>query len=179
MAKHSERLKLEVVQKYVSGTSGQRALAQQYGVGRSSLRKWVEAYRAHGKSALRKKYSAYSAEFKVAVLQRMQRRGLSRTQVAALFDLRGGAGVVSKWLRQYHEGGPQALKPKPRGRPKAMPTSKPPKKLLAQTDDASAIETLRTENEYLRAEVAYLKKVQALVRDKRQAAPTERKPFSS
>ena len=109
----------------------------------------------------------------------MKQQGLSQTQVAALFDLRGGSGVVSKWLSQYHEGGPEALKPKPRGRPKKMPTPTPPKNLPPQADDASALETLRKENEYLRAEVAYLKKVQALVREGRQAAPKKRKPSSS
>lgn len=179
MAKHDERLKLEVVQKYLSGSVGQRALAQQYGVGRSCLRKWVNAHREHGESALHKKRSEYSAQFKISVLQRMKQQGLSQMQVAALFDLRGGAGAVSKWLRQYHEGGPEALKPKPRDRPKKMPTPKPPKNLLPQADDASALETLRKENEYLRAEVAYLKKVRALVREGRQAAPKERKPSSS
>lgn len=55
----------------------------------------------------------------------------------------------------------------------------PPKNLPPQADDASALETLRKENEYLRAEVAYLKKVQALVREGRQAAPKKRKPSSS
>lgn len=179
MAKHDERLKLEVVQKYLLGSAGYRTLAQQYGVSRSCLRGWVNAYREHGESALRKKRSEYSAQFKISVLQRMKQQGLSQTQVAALFDLRGGSGVVSKWLSQYHEGGPEALKPKPRGRPKKMPTPKPPKNLPPQADDASALETLRKENEYLRAEVAYLKKVQALVREGRQAAPKKRKPSSS
>jgi len=39
------------------------------------------------------------------------------------------------------------------------------------TDSAQA---LREENEQLRAEVAYLKKLQALIRAKRSAAPTKR-----
>jgi transposase len=179
MARHSESLKLELVQRYLSGSVGHKALASQYGVGRTSLHRWIASYREHGEKGLSKKYSRYSAQFKLSVLQQMQRQGLSQTQVAALFDLRGGPGVVAKWLHQYHEGGPQALNPKRRGRPKTMPTSKPPKALPPQESDASALEALRKENEYLRAEVAYLKKLEALVQAKRQAAPKERKPSSS
>ncbi len=179
MAKHSENLKLELVQRYLSGSMGQRALAQQYGVGRTSLRSWISRFKEHGERALRKKFSAYSAQFKLSVLQSMEREALSQTQVASLFDLRGGAGVVAKWLRQYHEGGPEALKPKPRGRPKTMPTPKPPIAPPSQDDDASALESLRKENAYLRAEVAYLKKLEALVRANRQAAPKGRKPSSN
>ena len=42
--------------------------------------------------------------------------------------------------------------------------------------DTRTQEDLRKENEYLRAEVAYLKKLDALVRAKKQAVPTKRKP---
>ncbi len=37
-----------------------------------------------------------------------------------------------------------------------------------------SVEALRKENEQLRAEVAYLKKLQALIRSKRSVAPTKR-----
>ena len=179
MARHSESLKLEVAQKYLRGEAGLETLVQQYGVARSNVRRWVSSYREHGESGLRKKRSEYSAEFKLSVLSQVRRQGLSHTQAAAVFDLRGGGGVIAKWLHQYHEGGPQALQPKPRGRPKQMPTPKPPQVQPPQPDDASALEALRKENEHLRAEVAYLKKLQALVREKRQAAPKGRKPSSS
>ena len=162
----------------MSGTAGQKSLAQQYGVARTSLRSWVNSYEVHGRDGLRKKIDQYSAEFKLSVLRQMERQGLSQMQVVALFDLRGGPGVVSKWLRQYHEGGPEALKPKPRGGPKKMSTPKPPK-AQPSAEDASELEKLRKENEHLRAEVAYLKKLEALVRARRQPAQTERKPSSS
>lgn len=179
MAKHDEQLKLEIVQKYLSGEVGQKELAQRYGVGRTSLRSWINGYRERGEGALRKKHSEYSAEFKLSVLEHRKRQGLSQMQTAALFDLRGGSGVVAQWQRQYDEGGLRALHRKPRGRPKTMPKPKPIDPPPPQVSDASTLEALRQENEALRAEVAYLKKLEALVRAKRQAAPKERKPFSS
>jgi transposase len=114
-------------------------------------------------------------QFKVAVLERMWAQKLSYRQVAALFDLRGGTGVVASWERQYHEGGVTALAPKPRGRPPKMNTPNDPKPVGGQPQEARTLEELRKENEYLRAEVAYLKKLDALVREKKQAAPQKRK----
>jgi transposase len=45
-----------------------------------------------------------------------------------------------------------------------------------ETDSARSNRALREEIEQLRAEVAYLKKLEALVRANRQAARKERKP---
>lgn len=177
MAKHEESLKLEVVQRYLSGSAGAKALAKQYGTEHSVIRSWIARYVAHGEKGLRKKFSSYSAEFKLSVLQRVKQQMLSHRQAAVTFDLRGGGSVVRKWQRQYDEGGLQALQPQPRGRQKMMP--KPPESPPPPQDDARTLEELREENEALRAEVAYLKKLEALVRANRQAAQKERKPYSS
>ncbi|WP_439672815.1 helix-turn-helix domain-containing protein [Cupriavidus necator] len=120
------------------------------------LRRWVNALQRHGDSGLRKKHEAYSAEFKLKVLQRMWRDELSYQQVSALFDLRE-AGGVSRWERQYHEGGFEALEPRRKGRPARMPQPKQPAQLPpTPAQDERSREDLLKENEYLRAEVAYL-----------------------
>lgn len=72
-------------------------------------------------------------------------------------------------------GGLDALASKPRGRPKKMPIAKPPTKPAAQGQDTRTVEELRKENEYLRAEVAYLKKLDALIQAKKAAARKKRK----
>ncbi len=101
---------------------------------------------------------------------------LSLSQTVALFDLRGGTAVVSGWQRKYHEGGITALAPKPRGRPKQMNSPEPPKPSCEQSQESKTLQELQRENEYLRAEVAYLKKLDALVRAKKQVAQKKRKP---
>lgn len=179
LAKHDESLKLKIVQAYLAGSKGYKALAKQYEVAPSSVRRWIGGYRQHGARALSKKFDHYSQEFKLRVLREIKQRELSQAEAAALFDVRG-VGAIAIWQRRYDEGGPEALKPQPRGRPpKMMLTPKPPKAPPPPADDASALEKLRKENEYLRAEVAYLKKLEALVRANRQAARKERKPSSS
>lgn len=178
MVKYDERFKLAVVQDYLDGTLGHKAVAHKHRVGSTKVRAWVHSYAEHGIAGLRKKFSHYSAEFKLSVLKKMWQDELSLSRIATLFDIRGGPGVVSAWERLYHQGGLPALQPKARGRPKKMTAQPPPKSAPAQPSEARTLEELRKENEYLRAEVAYLKKLQTLVQD-RPAAPKKRKPSSS
>jgi len=176
MAKYDESYKLEVVQGYVQGQHGFRALANAHGLDQATVRRWVKSYQQHGLLGLRKKFSRYSAEFKLAVLQRMWRDDLSARETIILFDIRGGTGVISAWEQQYHDGGPQALAPRPRGRPKKMPnppTTKPAQAVMPVEDTRSHADLLK-EVKYLRAEVAYLKKLEALVQAKKQAAQKKR-----
>lgn len=182
MGKQSDGLRLEIVRRYELGKDGYKALAAEYGVAKEQLRRWIAVYREHGKAGLLRsnRGQPYSAEFKLDVLRQARRQGLSNERAAVLFNLRGGGGVVAQWRRQYDEGGPQALHPKPRGRPSMKlpkPTAVPA--VPAKADDQRTLEELRKENELLRTEVAYLKKLDALVRVRPSAAPKGRKPSSS
>lgn len=179
MAKYDEGFKKQVVQDYLAGVGGYRVLGSKHGVDQAIVRLWVDRYRQHGDAGLRRKSSHYSGQFKLSVLQHMWQEELSYRQVVTLFDLRGGSGVISAWERLYYEGGLDALKPKPRGRPKEMKPPKPTKPAASQATDTRTVQELRQENEYLRAEVAYLKKLDALVRTKKLAAQPKRKPSSN
>ncbi len=94
MAKYDERFRLQVVREYLEGEASTRTLAARYGVGRTVIRRWVASYREHGVAGLRRKVGQYDARFKLSVLQRMQRDGLSYGQTAAVFDIRS-VGHVS------------------------------------------------------------------------------------
>ncbi|ABF08446.1 transposase DNA binding site ISRme12 [Cupriavidus metallidurans CH34] len=174
MAKYDESFKRQVVERYLTGSSGFKALGKELGVDPGAIRRWVGSYAHHGAAGLRKKSVRYGAKFKLSVLRRMWRDELSYRQVAALFDLRGGTAVVSAWERQYHSQGIDALAPKPRGRTKTMSAPIPPKPPASNVKETRTLEDLRKENEYLRAEVAYLKKWNALVQAKKAAAQKKR-----
>lgn len=172
MTKYDEQFKLRVIRHYTAGSHGGiGAVAALFGLGKSQVRRWVRHYQRHGRAGLNKKRSVYDAPFKLEVLERMWQDQLSYQQVAALFDIRCPAHV-SKWARQYHAGGVDALVSRPRGRPRRMTTPKPPSPL---SEEARTLEELRKENEYLRAENAYLKKLKALVQAQKPAAPKKRK----
>jgi len=61
--------------------------------------------------------------------------------------------TVANWTSVYRREGEDGLRPKRRGRPPTDPGDPPPE---------NEVETLRRENERLRAEVAYLGKLRAL-----------------
>ena len=104
----------------------------------------------------------------------MWRQELSCRQVAALFDIRN-PGSIRVWERRYHAGGVDALASKPRGRPKTMADSKPPELGALKVPDANrSHKDLLKELEYLRAENAYLKKLDALIQEKKAAAQKKR-----
>jgi transposase len=135
----------------------------------------VASHAAHGVPGLSKKVSRYDAGFRLSVLERMWKDGLSYRQTAALFDIRS-AGCLSVWEKQYKRGGIEALAPRRRGRPRSMP--EPPITGSGtdgpQSDETKSREELLAELAYLRMENAYLKKLEALARE--HQAPTRRKP---
>ena len=105
------------------------------------------------------------------MLSHQDREQFSSRQVAAVYDIRNPNQVVD-WRHNLNGGGVEALWSRKQGRPNMKPEQRcpaPPGTVIA--DSAQA---LREENERLRAEVAYLKKLHALIRSKRSAAPTKR-----
>jgi len=175
MSKYTEQFKHKVVQDYLSGGGGARALSQRHGMAsRSLVERWVTAYRLHGDAGLSKKQrSRYDADFKLSVLQHMWENRLSRTQTAAKFDIRRHS-TVGDWERAYRAGGVEALTPAPTRRVKKIPipTTTP---TVPAGEDTRSREELLAELEYLRMENAVLKKLKALAQA-RQNSATPKKP---
>jgi transposase len=174
MTKYNEQFRLQLVEACLCEGATVGEVAARHGVDYSMLRRWVASYREHGSAGLRRKYSRYDMQFKMTVLQRMWRDGLSLREVTALFDIRS-PGIVAQWERLYHEGGVDALSPAPRGRPRKMTASRPDKPIDEAAPDTRTREELLKENEFLRAEVAYLKKLDALLKAKKRAAQKKKR----
>ena len=102
----------------------------------------------------------YTPEFKKIVVETMREEGLSYKETRLRFDI-AGEDRVRNWERIYLEEGPEGLAVERRGRK----ITGRPRKLPQSTE-----EDLIAENQRLRAEVAYLKNLQALVleRERRQ-----------
>ena len=108
---------------------------------------------------LRPTRSVYSAQFKLEVLSHQEFERLSSRQVAAIYDVRNSNQVVV-WLRKLDTGGATALESSQCGCPIIKPTRCCPVEPSAVIPDSTC--ALSEENEWLRAEVAYLKKLHAL-----------------
>jgi transposase len=176
MSKYTEHFKHKVVQEYLSGGGGYKALSQRHGIAnRSSIERWVMAYRLHGEAGLsKKKRRRYDADFKLSVLQHMWENRFSITQTAAQFDIRRHS-TVGDWERAYREGGVEALTPAPTRRVKKIPIPTTTPAVPAGADTRSR-EELLAELAHLRMEVAYLKKLDALVQARQKSAvPKKRK----
>lgn len=171
MKKYSTEFKLEVVQSFRAGDGGARLLARRWSLPEEKIRTWVSHYRLHGIDGLRPKRGAYSVQFKLQVLSHQDREQLSSRQVAAIYDIRNSNQVVV-WRRSLDQGGVEALVSKKQGRPNMKQERRCP--ALPNPVVSDSAQALREENERLRAEVAYLRKLQALIRLKRSAAPTKR-----
>ena len=171
MKKYKTEFKLEVVQSFLAGEGGAKLLARRWSVPEEKVRTWVCHYRLHGIDGLRPKRSAYSTQFKLQVLVHQDREQLSSRQVAALYDIRNPNQVVV-WRRNLNQGRLQARESGKEEQPKMKPKRRSAEPLSTVVADAE--KTLREENDRLRAEVAYLKKLHALIRSKMSAAPTKR-----
>ena len=112
----------------------------------------------------------YSAEFKVSVIMDMRKHHLGYCETARKYDLGdpklgGVVHTLQRWERIYLEEGAEGLMKEKRGRAcKAGGTRKgrPPKL------DKKVEEDLIAENQRLRMEIEYLKKLDALVRKREQ-----------
>ena len=171
MEKYKTEFKLKVVNSFLAGEGGAKLLSRRWSVPEEKIRTWVSHYRLHGLDGLRPKRSAYSEQFKLQVLSHQDREQLSSRQVAAVYDIRNPNQVVV-WRRNLQEGGLPALGSMKQGYPTMKPERHSP--ALPGTVTADSAQALLEENKRLRAEVAYLKKLQALIRAKRSAAPTKR-----
>ena len=161
MSKYSNEFKLEVVKYYLEGHHSRAGTARKFGMPSSTpLKEWIKKYQEHGPEGLIKQQkSSYSGEFKQNVVEYMHDNHLSATQTAIHFRLQ--TPIVLKWERIYYEEGPQGLYKERRGMSRNM-ESKPKKKKL----DKQVEEDLIAENQHLKMENEYLKKLNALVQER-------------
>ena len=117
-----------------------------------------------------RKNKVYSAEFKIGVIMDMREHHLGYRETARKYDLvrqseAAAASMLHRWERIYLEEGAEGLMKERRGR--ACSTSgtskgRPPKL------EKKVEEDLIAENQRLRMEIEYLKKLDALVQKRLQ-----------
>ena len=163
MAKYSDEFRLAVVQYYLAGNGSTRT-ADHLSISDSLVRRWVTRYRLHGESGIkrRKHTTKYSVEYKLEAIRLVTEQEMSQKAAADQLNL-PDCSILLQWLRLYRLNGINGLKPKPKGR-KPVKKQHPP-----QTKKVGYLKTkeeLLAELAYLKAEMAVLKKLNALIHGK-------------
>ncbi|ACV21646.1 Transposase and inactivated derivatives [Slackia heliotrinireducens] len=133
---------------------GVRTIADLIEVPYEAVRQWIDTYRSVGIEGLMvmgHKYTKYSFETKVAAARAVVDDGVSKAEAMAKFGI-ASMTPLKNWMRAYREGGPEALRPKPKGRPRG--SGSPPRKLTREQELERRIQKLEAENAYLKKSIA-------------------------
>ncbi len=166
MAKYSFEFKMKVVQEYLDGMGGSSFLPKKYNIPSTrDLRKWITVYNVFGPDGLirKRKNQTYSLEFKLHVVELYLTTEVSYQGLALQVGMNNPA-LITKWVNDYRIAGPDALKPKMKGR---QPQVAKPKDIISDKSnkintDVENLRQLEEENLKLRIENAYLKELRRL-----------------
>lgn len=161
--KHSYEERLQVVQACLRGTPV-LTVARQYGLNRTYVYEWLSRYRREGSAGLQKrvnKRASFAEKRKIVWLY--TKKGVPLHRLSAEYHTSQSA--IVQWTKKYRGEGSKALRA-------IMPvgTSHIGMGRSRKKEPQTELERLRYEVEYLRAENALLKKVEALMieKEKRQ-----------
>jgi transposase len=167
VAKYSEGFKLMLGKEYLEGKLGYRLLAQKYDMKDfTRIMRWVKVYEKFGEKGLMRKKNkeSYSVQFKLDVLSFMKRTGSSVMEKALQFGLTTPS-MITSWKKTFLEDGAEALD-RPKGRPPMSEKAKNRKgQKPTEEKEMTYEQKLERENELLRLEVEYLKKLRAFQMD--------------
>jgi transposase len=160
---YSADLKMKAVQDYLSGQYSQYELIDKYQIAsRTQLKNWIDKYNSHssfksvneGARAMTKgRSTTWQERIDIVLYCMANERNYGRT--AAQFKV--SYNQVYQWVKKYEDGGEDALQDG-RGRKKA------PEELTEAERHKLELKKLGYENERLRAEIAFLKKLKELKR---------------
>lgn len=164
MTKYHDTFKQQVIEFYLQNDKNRSLTRQHFQLTKTTLAHWINQYNHNGINglAIYRHKQIYSAEFKLSVIDAVK-KGLFSIRQAALHFAIPNHGIISQWLHAFDKQGINGLLPQPKGRPVMKPKypKMPPK---PKTEE----ERLRYRILELEAEVAILKKLQALNQQKMQ-----------
>lgn len=170
MAKYSYEFKKKIVQEYLAGNGGATYLANKYNIPHdSAVEQWVKNYLSHGDKGLQRsrQNNNYSFEYKLHMVELYLSSEVSFRELAAQEGINNPA-ILVRWVNDFRIAGPDALRPKKKGRKRSLDSKKQTKTEVQTVNetliDTSAEHVKQLEDELLklRIENAYLKELRRL-----------------
>lgn len=181
--KFSVQEKLSALKSILAGRESCASAAKKIGSKGNTVQRWLIVYNKYGVAGLSMRPGVYSGDFKVIVVRYLLKNRLSLAQTAIYFGIPNDS-VVYCWLKIYQRTGISGLlKGQAKGRKKTAILKKTERKVRktnsVSADSADHIAVLQKEVEYLRAENAFLKKLEALIQQEKpmKAQSKGQKPF--
>lgn len=165
---YSDELKRSAVQDYLSGNYSLIEVTRKYEISSGSvLEKWIKIYNSHRELKGTRKRTENSMthrrstniEERLEIVKYCLKNDKDYNKTAQKFDV--SYQQVYQWVKKYMELGQEGLEDK-RGRRKEE------KELTSEEKDQREIKRLERENELLRAEIAFLKKLEEIERRRRR-----------
>ena len=159
-----------IVQEYQKNGGGYGYLANKYGVAdKWQVRRWIKSYEELGVDGLKRSRQKknYSFEFKLHMVELYLSSEVSYQELALQEGINNPA-MITKWVNDFRIAGPDALRPKKKGRKKTLDSKNKTKTVVRLPEaiqvDTSAEHVKELEDELLklRIENAYLKELRRL-----------------
>ena len=169
MAKYSFEFKKKVVNSYLNGEGSFEFVAKKYEIPScTNVKTWVRNYKNFGDEGLfrSRKNELYSFEYKLHVVELYLSSEISYQDLALQEGITNPSMIVN-WVNRFRVAGPDALRPRKKGRKKTLNTSgdntqnKPVEESSVDTS-AEHVKELEEELLKLRIENAFLKELRRL-----------------
>jgi transposase len=156
--KHGTEFKLQIINDTLKGYSI-NSLSRKWNISTSVIRKWIDHHRSHGEKGLSgMQHAYYTKEFKLTVVRAYKDKRLSLRDCCLHFNIPDQSSI-SSWIAKYEQQGLDGLNEQKKGRPQTMKRDKP---ISKEAKPLTRLEELERENLYLKAEIDFLKKLDAL-----------------
>lgn len=169
MSKYSYEFKKKIVLEYLAGEGGPVTLARKYGIpSETRIKEWIKVYQNLGDEGLMRSRQKknYSYEYKLGIVEMYLTSELSYMDIA-LAEKINNPCIIAQWVSDFRAFGPEALRPKKKGRKAKVDTPetqkiKPIEETVPVDTSVEHVKELEDELLKLRIENAFLKELRRL-----------------
>ena len=106
-------------------------MAKQYKISRSMVLRWIAAYKKFGDKGLMRsrKNNTYTFEYKLHVVELYLSSEVSYQELALSEGIYNNA-LITRWVNDFRIAGPDALRPKKKGRKKSLDSQSKKKDII-------------------------------------------------